>query len=98
MEPKEKVKREIYHGGPKVSVADIDDKPILNFDGKDIYNEDGDLGFLESDEDIAKNKLTNEEIKIKALNQAVNIAKLMSGVSTDDVLDIAAKCAKFIKG
>jgi len=42
--------------------------------------------------------MTDEEIKIKALKQAVDVAKLMSDVTTDDVIEIAKKLAKFIKG
>ena len=70
-------------------------------------NEDGDMSFVDDEapspeevDDAKKeaNKMTDEEIKIKALNQAVNIAKLMSDVTTDDVIKIAGKVAKFIKG
>ena len=43
-------------------------------------------------------KMTDEEIKVKALGQAVNVAKLMSNVGVDDVIEIAKKLAKFIKG
>ena len=42
--------------------------------------------------------MTDEEIKVKALGQAISIAKLLSGVKVDDVIEIAAKCAKYIKG
>lgn len=73
----------------------------------DTYFEGGDLNFEDdnapSTEDIEKaeeevKKMSDEEIKIKALNQAVNVAKLMSNVGTDDVIEIAKKLAKFIKG
>lgn len=74
---------------------------------EDTYFEGGDLNFEDDDapstEDIEKaekevKKMSDEEIKVKALNQAVNVAKLMSGVGTDDVIEIAKKLAKFIKG
>ena len=102
MEPKERTERTSFPNGPKVSVASVDDEPV-----GDIYLESGDLNFEDDDapsnEDIEKaeqevKKMTDEEIKIKALNQAVNIAKLMSNVGTDDVIEIAKKVAKFIKG
>lgn len=105
MKPVSREERTAFFNGPKVSVAKVDDESTLNTD--DIYNEDGDMSFIDdnapSPEDVDNaekeaNKLTDEEIKIKALNQAVNIAKLMSDVTTEDVLAIADKVAKFIKG
>ena len=81
----------------------LDDEET-NFDS---YLEGGDLKFEDDDapeiEDVEKaeeeaKKMTDEEIKIKALQQAVNVAKLMSNVGTDDVIEIAKKLAKFIKG
>ena len=47
---------------------------------------------------LQTNTMTDEEIKVKALGQAINIAKLLSGVKVDDVIEIATKCAKYIKG
>lgn len=82
----------------------LDSESETNFDS---YLEGGDLQFEDDDapsnEDIENaekevKKMTDEEIKIKALNQAVNVAKLMSNVGTDDVIEIAKKLAKFIKG
>lgn len=81
----------------------------LNSDDSNLdnYFEGGDLKFEDDDapeiEDVEKaeedaKKMTDEEIKIKALQQAVNVAKLMSNVGTDDVIEIAKKLAKFIKG
>ncbi len=73
----------------------------------DSYLEGGGLQFDDDNapslEDVEKEekevkKMTDEEIKIKALKQAVDVAKLMSDVNTDDVIDIAKKLAKFIKG
>lgn len=74
---------------------------------EDTYFEDGGLQFDDdeapSTEDIENEKkeiekMTDEEIKVKALGQAVNVAKLMSNVGVDDVIEIAKKLAKFIKG
>lgn len=81
----------------------LDDEDT-NFDS---YLEGGDLKFDDDEapsvEDVEKaekevKKMTDEEIKIKALNQAINVAKLMSDIDTDAVLNIAKKLAKFIKG
>ena len=74
---------------------------------EDSYFEGGGLQFDDdeapSTEDIENEKqevekMTDEEIKVKALGQAVNVAKLMSNVGVDDVIEIAKKLAKFIKG
>ena len=74
---------------------------------EDTYFEGGGLQFDDdeapSTEDIENEKqevekMTDEEIKVKALGQAVNVAKLMSNVGVDDVIEIAKKLAKFIKG
>lgn len=99
MEPKHDKGRLAFRGGPMISKASINDTP-------DEYNEEGDLHFLndkapDPDEiDAAEEKakeMSDEEIKIKALNLAINIAKLMNDVTTEDVLKIAAKVASFIK-
>lgn len=42
--------------------------------------------------------MTDEELKIEALKIATNIGKLMSNVTTDDIVNIAETVAKFIKG
>ena len=41
--------------------------------------------------------MTDEELKIESLKIATNIAKLMSGVTPEDVVNIAETVAKFIK-
>lgn len=112
MEPRERKERSAYPNGPKVSVASVDDDSNaigqeFNLDNNDTYFEDGGLQFNDdeapSTEDIENEKkevekMTDEEIKVKALGQAVNVAKLMSNVGVDDVIEIAKKLAKFIKG
>jgi hypothetical protein len=112
MEPRERKERSAYPNGPKVSVASVDDDSNVigqefNLDNNDTYFEDGGLQFDDdeapSTEDIENEKkevekMTDEEIKVKALGQAVNVAKLMSNVGVDDVIEIAKKLAKFIKG
>lgn len=101
MEPKHNTVRSAFRGGPLVSVSSVNDKEN-NFD----IDETGTFQFLGDQapepEEIDKaeeesKKMADEEIKIKALNLSVNIAKLMSDVTTDDILGIASKIAVFIK-
>ncbi len=101
MTPKSDKYRYAFIGGPKVS------KSSINGEKKDDIEENNYLQFkddeaptiddVENAEKEAK-KMTDEEIKIKALNQATNIAKLFADVTVDDVISIAKKIAKFIKG
>lgn len=42
--------------------------------------------------------MSDEELKIEALKIATNIAKLMSNVTPEDIVNIAETVAKFIKG
>ena len=114
MEPRQRTERTAYPNGPTVSVSSVKDQDNnigqeFNLDNinVDSYLEDSGLQFNDDNapslEDIEKEeqevkKMTDEEIKIKALKQATDIAKLMSDVTTDDVIDIAKKVAKFIKG
>ena len=42
--------------------------------------------------------MTDEELKIGSLKIATNIGKLMSNVTTEDIVSIAETVAKFIKG
>lgn len=92
MEPKSKDTRKIYGIDKEVSVASVND----NEENFDIQLEDGEMSFLSDDQEDSK--FSDEDIKIKALNQAINIAKLMSDITVEDVLEIAAKVAKYIKG
>lgn len=41
--------------------------------------------------------MTDEELKIESLKIATNIGKLMSNVTTEDIVSIAETVAKFIK-
>lgn len=56
---------------------------------------------LNEDEDVnesAEDKtMTEEELKIESLKIATNIAKLMSDVTTDDIITIADKVSGFIR-
>lgn len=103
MKPVSRKDRVAYNGGPRVSVADVNSKGhdnidelrfLSDLDSLDNYNEDGEMSFIA---DNNPKKMTDEDIKVKALNLAIGIAKLMSDVSTDDILSIAAKVALYIK-
>lgn len=56
---------------------------------------DEDALFEEGDN--AVDAMTDEELKIESLKIATNIAKLMSGVTPEDIVNIAETVAKFIK-
>ena len=75
------------------------DKPI----NEDLsVNENGELQedeLFEEDanESAEDKKMTEEELKIESLKIATNIAKLMSDVTTDDIITIADKVSGFIR-
>lgn len=48
-------------------------------------------------ESVEDKKMTEEELKIESLKIATNIAKLMSDVTTDDIITIADKVSGFIR-
>lgn len=74
-----------------LTVADVKDTP------KDVYMdsflEDGDNSFVEN---IEPDKMPAEDLRIEALKRAIDIAKLMSNVTTQDVINIASKIADYI--
>ena len=54
--------------------------------------------LLEDEVNEAESKeMTEEDLKIESLKIATNIAKLMSDVTTDDIITIADKVAGFIR-
>lgn len=53
--------------------------------------------FEDSDEDGKKDVMSDEDLNIESLKIATNVAKLMSGVTTDDILEIAKKISGFIR-
>lgn len=88
MEPKKHTKRTPVPGGDSLDVIDIND----TYTGGEQFLE-GDDGFLdtmESDTDV-------QELRIEALKKAIDIAKLMSDVTTEDVINIALLVIKFVK-
>jgi len=53
---------------------------------------------LFEEDEVKDDAMTDEELKIEALKIATNIAKLMSNVTPEDIVNIAETVAKFIKG
>lgn len=74
-----------------LSVADVNDTPEDVY--MDSFLEDGDGGFVEN---IEPDKMPAEDLRIEALKRAIDIAKLMSNVTTQDVINIASKIADYI--
>lgn len=66
-------------------------------------SEDGELleDILNEDDSVSEaaepKPMSEEELKIESLKIATNIAKLMSDVTTDDIITIADKVAGFIR-
>ena len=85
MEPKKHSSRD------GLSVADVNDTPEDVY--MDSFLEDGDDGFVEN---IEPDKMQPEDLRIEALKRAIDIAKLMSNVTTQDVINIASKIADYI--
>ena len=74
-----------------LSVADVNDTPEDLY--MDSFLEDGDNSFVEN---IESDKMPAEDLRIEALKRAIDIAKLMSNVTTQDVINIASKIADYI--
>ena len=74
-----------------LTVADVKDTP--EDVSMDSFLEDGDNGFVEN---IEPDKMPAEDLRIEALKRAIDIAKLMSNVTTQDVINIASKIADYI--
>ena len=74
-----------------LNVADVKDTP--KDVSMDSFLEDGDNSFVEN---IESDKMPAEDLRIEALKRAIDIAKLMSNVTTQDVIDIATKITDYI--
>ena len=74
-----------------LTVADVKDTP--EDVSMDSFFEDGDNSFVEN---IEPGKMPAEDLRIEALKRAIDIAKLMSNVTTQDVINIAYKIADYI--
>lgn len=85
MEPK---KHSMRNG---LTVADVKDTPEDVY--MDSFLEDGDNSFVEN---IETDKMPAEDLRIEALKRAIDIAKLMSNVTTQDVINIASKITDYI--
>ena len=75
-----------------LSVADVNDTPEDVF--MDSFLEDGDDSFVT---ELEPDKIPDEELRIEALKRAIDIAKLMSNVTTEDIISIAAKVVDYIR-
>ena len=75
-----------------LSVVDVNDTPEDVF--MDSFLEDGEDGFVT---ELEPDKMPDEELRIEALKRAIDIAKLMSNVTTEDVISIAAKVVDYIR-
>ena len=65
---------------------------VNNSNEFDEFLENGDMGFVEEEE-----IMSNTDRRIESLKRAIDIAKLMSNVTVDDVMDIAEKIDTFIR-
>lgn len=74
-----------------LTVVDVNDTPEDVY--MDSFLEDGDNSFVEN---IEPDKIPAEDLRIEALKRAIDIAKLMSNVTTQDVINIASKIADYI--
>ena len=92
MEPKIHKTRTPVSGGDSLEVRDINDTPADVF--MDEYFED-DLGFVDAMEHQETEEL--QKNRIEALKRAIDIAKLMSNVTTEDILKIADKILDYMK-
>ena len=75
-----------------LSVVDVNDTPADVF--MDSFFEDGDDSFVT---ELEPDKIPDEELRIEALKRAIDIAKLMSNVTTEDIISIAAKVVDYIR-
>lgn len=92
MEPKIHKTRTPVTGMEPLEVADVNDTPDDIF--MDSFFED-DNGFVDAIEH--KEVLEQQKQRIEALKRAIDIAKLMSNVTTDDVITIADKVLDYMK-
>lgn len=94
MEPKIHKTRTAVSGGKQLNVRDVTDTPQDVF--LDTYFEDDD-GFLDTLVDENKEIEEEQKSRIEALKRAIDIAKLMSNVTTEDVINIANKILNYMK-
>ena len=92
MKPKQHKTRTAIPGGPKLEVRDVNDTPS---DVYDDYFEDSDINL----NNLSKynEKEDQQKQRIEALKRAIDIAKLMSNVTTEDIIEIAKKIINYLK-
>lgn len=88
MEPKQHTKRQV----PGTTSRDVMDISNTYLGGGDDFLEDNE-GFL----DTMESESEAQKLRIEGLKKAIDIAKLMSNVTTDDIINIAKIVIKFIK-
>jgi hypothetical protein len=113
MKPVKRNKRNAFHNGPSVAVVSMKelrndeghdlDSTLDSLSG-DSYTEDGSMKFVGDQapdasevEELSSTRMSDEEIKIKALGLAINMAKLMSEVTVNDVLKMANDVAAYLR-
>lgn len=97
MEPRQHTSRTLENGETS-NIRDINDTSydVLMDDFQDMQNEDGEMGFVE-DIDETQTQEYIEDLRIESLKRAIDIAKLMSNVTTEDIIELAEKLVSFIK-
>lgn len=88
MEPKEHTQRTPDTGMDPLDVVDISNTQL----GGDEFLEDGETAFVEgmkSDRDM-------QELRVKCLKQAIDMGKLMSNVTVDDIINMATLVMKYV--
>lgn len=97
MKAKDRKERYARQGGSALSVADVNDNPIdLTTAHTETASDDNtDSGSTSGRKKVKK--LSDEEIKIMAIRQAISMAKLFSDITTDNIIELAATAASFIK-
>lgn len=83
--------------GQQQNVRDIND---TQFDVLyDMANEDGEMGFVDdmNTEDETNTQEYIEDLRIESLKRAIDIAKLMSNVTPEDIISLAEKLVTFIR-
>lgn len=64
-----------------------------------MANEDGEMGFVDdmNAEDETNTQEYIEDLRIESLKRAIDIAKLMSNVTPEDIINLAEKLVTFIR-
>lgn len=82
------IKSKMLNEGEELNDAYLAEEDVL---------EDEEMTEAELTESAGDKKMSDHEIRVEALKIATNMAKLMSDVTTEDIINIADKVAAFIK-